>query len=61
MSKVLKTIFVGFLFISILSVTIIPKLISWIWYGEYEINKDDVSLYTKEIANVVFTIIKFEE
>jgi len=61
MSKGLKTIFVGFLFISIVSVTIIPKLISLIWYRQWDISKSICTNYIFGIFEVVFSIVDADD
>jgi len=60
MRLILKLIFFAILFIVLFLVTIIPKLLSAIWYNKFRLNYPHQN-YFQAIDDLIFTIIEHEE
>ena len=61
MSKYIKYVLIVLLYITIVSVTIIPKLISWVWYRQWDISKSICTNYIFGIFEVVFSIVDADD
>ena len=60
MRWILKLVIVIILFIIIIAITIVPKLLSYAWYGTWQLNYTN-SEYIVSITELITTIVESEK
>jgi len=61
MSKYIKYVLIVLLYTTIVSVTIIPKILSYIWYRSYNVTKSFETDYIFNIFDLVFSIVSADD